>query len=110
VSLDQLFDLLFVVVFIVLPVTLTAGGLVVAIRSKPLAWSLVGLSLALVGTWIGFMASVYVARCPSQACEQDTGAVGDGTLGAIALAIVYVLIVAVVRHRKTARSPNQTSS
>jgi hypothetical protein len=99
VTLDHLFDLLFVLLLVIAPLLLAAGGLLTAVRTQSWFWRIGGYAVAVASTWLVTVSSLYVVRCPSQSCEENVGAVGDiGVRGLIALAVVYLGIVATARR------------
>jgi hypothetical protein len=97
VSEDHLFDLLAILVFIVSPFGLASVGLWVAVRSRSWFWPVIGYVLAVGGTWVTFVATVYVAECPSQdgeLCGDQAGLGADAKAQLLAiLALAYVMVV-----------------
>ena len=106
---DQVFDLVFAIGFVVAPLGLATGGLVLAIRSSTPILRVLGYGLTVGGTWLAVVTGAYLVKCPSQDGEicGDVDVVGDlGALIAIVLAIAYGLLVVVHRWsvRRDARS------
>jgi hypothetical protein len=97
VSEDQLFDLLAILVFIVLPFALASLGLAIAVRSSSVFWPFVGYAMAAGGTWASLVAAVSVAQCPSQdgeLCGDQSGVAGDVAVRLlVVLALTYALLL-----------------
>jgi hypothetical protein len=96
-SLDLLFDVLAVLIFVVIPFALALIGLAWAIRTPSLVRRVVGYVVAVAGSWIGIVATVSVVRCPSQdgeLCGEESGVAGDvGTQVATVLGITVLLVL-----------------
>ena len=110
VSLDSLFDLLAVLVFVVLPLALALIAIAGAIRTSSWFWRVPCFAVAVGGTWIAMASAVSIAQCPSQdeMCGEQSGIVGNaGTEIAIVISIVYVVLIPLARWRGRSRSAAQ---
>jgi hypothetical protein len=106
VSEDQLFDLLAILVWVVLPLTLSGLGLIAAIRTPSLIRRVIGYTVAVGGTWMGVVASLAFVRCPERDETCSTGGAPSdvGTRGAVVIGIAYLALVYVLRRVRGRRT------